>query len=160
MKILEILPVNRSVHDLYQNHGHFHQGDSGLDLFCIVDETILPGEISFVDLGIRCGLKSLNPNPIDWIKNKSVWKYHSYFVMPRSSLAKTPLIMKNSIGLIDANYTGSIKIPLMNISTEPYRIHKGDRLVQLIRSDLNPIHFQLVNTIRQTTRGSGGFGST
>lgn len=158
--ILEIFPENQVVAEFYQSHGHFHPGDSGLDLFCVVDEEILPGEIRFVDLGIRCSMKSFNFCPWKWIKSRSFWKYSSYFVMPRSSLAKTPLIMKNSLGLIDAGYTGPIKIPLMNISTESYTIHKGDRLVQLIRPDLKPINFCLTKELRATQRGAGGFGST
>lgn len=160
MTILEIFPENQIIASLYESHGHFHPGDSGLDLFCVIDEEILPGEVRFVDLGIRCSMKSFNFCPWQWIKKKSFCKYSSYFVMPRSSLSKTPLIMKNSLGLIDSGYTGSIKIPLMNISSNPYTIKRGDRLVQLIRPNLEPIKFRLTKKLRITQRNSGGFGST
>lgn len=160
MTILEIFPETQTVSDMYLSHGHYNPGDSGLDLFCVTDEDFLPGETNFVDLGIRCSMKSFDFCPWNWVKNRSFWKYSSYFVMPRSSLSKTPLLMKNSLGLIDSEYTGSIKVPLMNTSNEVYSIKKGDRLVQLIRPNLKPIRFKLTKNIRKTQRGSGGFGSS
>lgn len=160
MSVLEIFPETESVTNLYKNHGHYHEGDSGLDLFCITEETIQPGETRLIDLGIRCSLKSFQWCPYMWIKKKSFYKYSSYLLLPRSSISKTPLVMKNSIGLIDACYTGTLKVPLVNISHKPYTIYRGDRLVQLVRSDLKPIHFKLTKKLRVTTRNSGGFGST
>jgi dUTP pyrophosphatase len=158
--LLEIFPSSETVRDLYKNHGHFHKGDSGLDLFCVSNETINPGETVIVDLGIRCSLKQFEWCPYLWFKNRSFYKYNSYLLLPRSSISKTPLLMKNSIGLIDAEYTGSLKFPVVNISNTVYNIRRGDRLVQLVRSDLKQINFCLTNRVRKTSRGEGGFGST
>jgi dUTP pyrophosphatase len=83
-----------------------------------------------------------------------------YLLMPRSSISKTPLRMSNSIGLIDAGYRGEIIAMVDNIKTEDYMIHIGDRLFQIVAMDGSPISFELVDDLSETTRGSGGFGST
>jgi dUTP pyrophosphatase len=69
-------------------------------------------------------------------------------------------MMKNSIGLIDKGYTGSLKVPLMNFSNKDFTIKRGDRYVQLVNSNLSGVNFKLVATLRETSRGEGGFGST
>lgn len=145
--------------ELYKNHRTYHKGDAGLDLFILDDLTIPPGETLLIDLGVKCQCVT---------KTICFWKrligkkynYHSYFLLPRSSISKTPLIMKNSIGLIDKGYTGSIKVPLMNTSNEEFTIKRGERYVQLVNSDLSSVKFKLVSFLRKTSREDGGFGST
>jgi dUTP pyrophosphatase len=68
--------------------------------------------------------------------------------MPRSSISKTPLIMKNSVGLIDAGYLGNIKAPLYNTSSEPFYITRGQRYVQLVNGDLSPVNMEIVTEHR------------
>jgi dUTP pyrophosphatase len=80
--------------------------------------------------------------------------------MPRSSISKTPLLMRNSIGLIDSGYVGNIKAPLYNTSSEPFELKRGERYVQLVNSNLDAVSLQLVDKHRDTSRGQGGFGST
>jgi len=80
--------------------------------------------------------------------------------MPRSSIAKTPLRLSNSIGLIDSGYRGEIMAAVDNIKTEDYTVEPGQRLFQLVAMDGASIHFELVDELSETTRGSGGFGST
>jgi dUTP pyrophosphatase len=80
--------------------------------------------------------------------------------MPRSSIAKTPLRLSNSIGLIDGGYRGEIMAAVDNIKNEDYTVEPGQRLFQLVAMDGSPIHFELVDDLSDTTRGSGGFGST
>jgi dUTP pyrophosphatase len=80
--------------------------------------------------------------------------------MPRSSIAKTPLRLSNSIGLIDGGYRGEIMAAVDNIKTEDYTVEPGQRLFQLVAMDGAPIHFELVDALSETTRGEGGFGST
>jgi dUTP pyrophosphatase len=145
--------------ELYKNHSTYHDGDAGLDLFILDDLTIASGETVLVDLGVKC--QSVSSSKCLWnlIRGKK-YDYHSYFLLPRSSISKTPLIMKNSIGLIDKGYTGSIKAPLMNVSCDPFTIKRGERYVQLVNSDLSGVKFKLVKSLRKTTRGDGGFGST
>ncbi len=159
MKTFLIQVVNPNDTELYQNHNTFHKGDSGLDLFITSDQTIQPGETALVDLGIICQNRSFNPNVLHWF-TKGFFKYNSYLLVPRSSISKTPLLMRNSIGLIDSGYLGNIKAPLYNTSNEPFQIKRGQRYVQLVNPDLSPIQFSLANVRSNSTRGTGGFGST
>ena len=80
--------------------------------------------------------------------------------MPRSSIAKTPLRLCNSIGLIDGGYRGEIMAVCDNIKTDIYDVKKGQRLFQLVAMDSSPIQYELVEELEMTTRGTGGFGST
>ena len=141
---LKIKPFNTVVKELYDNHGHFHDGDAGIDLFVINEQTIKAGESTFIHLQIACENTENKP----------------YLVIPRSSIAKTPLRLSNSIGLIDGGYRGEIMAAVDNIKNEDYTVEPGQRLFQLVAMDVSPIHFELVDDLSDTTRGSGGFGST
>ena len=141
---LKIKPFNNSIRSLYENHGSFHDGDAGIDLFVIEEQTIQPGETARIHLGIACENAENKP----------------YLLMPRSSIAKTPLRLCNSIGLIDGGYRGEIMAVVDNIKTEDFTVEPGQRLFQLVAMDGSPIHFELVDELSDTTRGSGGFGST
>ncbi len=141
---LKIRPFNAEVKIMYENHGHFHDGDAGLDLFVINEQTISAGESTLIHLEIACETSEGRP----------------YLLMPRSSIAKTPLRLSNSIGLIDGGYRGEIMAAVDNIKDEPYTVEPGQRLFQLVAMDGSPIHFELVETLSNTTRGEGGFGST
>ena len=144
---------------LYENHTTYHQGDSGLDLFIVNDQVIKPHETVLVDLGVHCQSRSLSACVWRWLTG-NFYNYHSYYLMPRSSIYKTPLLMRNSVGLIDAGYLGSIKTPFYNTSDKQFKLNRGDRYVQLVNSNLEPVKFKLVNELRKTERGEGGFGST
>lgn len=141
---LKIKPFNDSNKSLYINHGHFHDGDAGIDLFVIKDQTIESGETAVIHLGIACENVDLKP----------------YLLMPRSSIAKTPLRLCNSVGLIDAGYRGEIMAAVDHIKDVAYSVKKGQRLFQLVAMDGSPIQFKLVAELTETTRGEGGFGST
>ena len=165
MKFL-IKPINESVKEMYQNHGTFHDGDSGIDLFIIQDEVIPAGETRLVDLGISCQLKGFAKAPINEMGcvlniGYDPVKYYSYYLYSRSSISKTPLILANGVGIIDSSYLGPIKAALRNIGTDDYTIKRGERYVQLTRPDLEEVSFELVEDFKRvTTRGIGGFGST
>jgi dUTP pyrophosphatase len=152
--------LNCENEDYYTNHSTYHKGDSGLDLFVVEDQMIPGGETKMVKLGITCQSRKFTWCLRKWIKNRSFYQYYSYYLFPRSSISKTPLILHNSIGLIDAGYTGEIMAAMRNLSSEPFLIKKGERYVQLVNSDLSSVNFELVDDLRKTTRGSGGFGST
>ena len=139
---------NSNLQDLYNHHEHYHEGDSGLDLYCPDTITIEPGEFKKIDLGIKCeAFKDNNKNT-------------SYYLYPRSSITKTPLRLSNSVGIIDAGYRGNIIACVDNIKNESYTIEQGDRLFQICSPDLSEITFELVNELSDTSRGEGGFGST
>ena len=80
--------------------------------------------------------------------------------MARSSISKTPLRLSNAVGLIDAGYRGEIMAAVDNIKDSSYRLEKGQRLFQLVSMNGESIHFDLVDTLSDTLRGEGGFGST
>jgi len=141
---LLIKTLNEEADKFYKNHGHFHEGDAGLDLYVLEDVIFKPGETKLIKLGISC-------EPVDGI---------AYFLFPRSSISKTPLRLSNSIGLIDAGYRGEIMAPCDNMKNENYIAARGDRLFQLVAANCSPISYKLVEELSDTSRGSGGFGST
>jgi len=141
---LKIQPLSTHARDLYENHGHFHDGDAGLDLFVIDSLTVEPGETAIIKSYIACENTQGN----------------SYFLMPRSSISKTPLRQCNSVGLIDGSYRGEIMAAVDNVKNEPYTVEPGQRLFQLVAMDGSPIHIELVSKLTETGRGDGGFGST
>ena len=141
---LFIKPHNDTTREFYRSHGHFHEGDAGLDLYVLENIYFESGETKAIKLGISC-------EPEDG---------KAYYLLPRSSISKTPLRMANSIGLIDGGYRGEIMAVCDNIKTENYTVEKGQRLFQLVATDSSAIEYELVETLEMTTRGTGGFGST
>ena len=82
-------------------------------------------------------------------------------VRPRSGLAiKHGLTCLNSPGTIDSDYRGEIKIVLINLSAETQIIQPGDRIAQMVIQKVEKIHWKIVDTLEETTRNVGGFGST
>ena len=141
---IKIKPLNNSALEMYREHGHFHPGDAGLDLYILEELTIEPGETKPIKLGVAC-------EPQDG---------KAYYLLPRSSISKTPLRLANSIGLIDGGYRGELMAMCDNIKTDPYTVEKGQRLFQIVACDSSPITYELVDDLSETSRGSGGFGST
>ena len=141
---LKIKPFNKDIHKMYENHNHFHPGDSGLDIYIIENQNINPGETIRLILGISC--ENLDAK--------------SYLLMPRSSLSKTPLRLANSVGLIDAGYRGEIMAAVDNIKDFAYKVEIGQRLFQIVAMDGSAIHFELGDHLSETTTGADGFGST
>ena len=144
--------VSPEIKEMYESHKMYHKGDSGLDLFITEDIIIKANETTLVDLGIKCQLPSTNRFSLNT-------HYYSYLMFPRSSVSKTPLRLANSIGLIDSEYKGNLKAAFHNTSNEDFKLKKGERFVQLVRPDLGPIRFEVVDSLRTTNRNSG-FGST
>ena len=141
---LLIKPLNEKAKKKYEDHGHFHKGDAGLDLYALEDISFSSGETKKIKLGISCEPKDGK----------------AYYLFPRSSISKTPLRLSNSIGLIDGGYRGEIMAPCDNIKTEPYTVEEGQRLFQLVASDCSPISIEIVSELSDSSRGDGGFGST
>ena len=136
--------LNDKARQYYENHGHFHSGDAGLDLYILKDIEFAPGETKLIKLGISC-------EPEDGI---------AYFLMPRSSISKTPLRLSNSIGLIDGGYRGELMASCDNIKSDSYTIKEGERLFQLVAQNCSEIQYELKESLNESSRGSGGFGST
>ena len=136
--------LNDKARIYYEKHGHFHQGDAGLDLYVLEDIDFAPGETKLIKLGISC-------QPEDGV---------AYFLMPRSSISKTSLRMSNSVGLIDGGYRGEIMACCDNIKSDKYSVKKGERLFQLVAANCSEIRYEIKDDLDSSSRGEGGFGST
>jgi dUTP pyrophosphatase len=122
---------------------------AGLDLLAAVSSTtpviIAPGARALVPTGIAIALVS---------------GYEAQ-VRPRSGLAaRHGLTVLNTPGTIDADYRGEIQVLLINLGEEPVTVERGTRIAQMVIAPVVRAHILDVALLDQTTRGSGGFGST
>lgn len=86
---------------------------------------------------------------------------HECQVRPRSGLAlKKGITVLNSPGTIDADYRGEVGVILINLSNEDFTIEDGERIAQLVFAKHEQAKFTIVDSLSETERGSGGFGST
>jgi len=82
-------------------------------------------------------------------------------IRPRSGLAyKHGITCLNTPGTIDADYRGEVKVLLINHGQEPFTITRGERIAQMIIAPITQPNFRRVETLDDTARGEGGFGST
>lgn len=82
-------------------------------------------------------------------------------VRPRSGLAaKKGITVLNAPGTIDADYRGEIGVILVNLSNEPFTVESGERIAQLVIAKHERAEWEEVETLSETQRGQGGFGST
>jgi dUTP pyrophosphatase len=123
-----------------------HPGDAGADLVAAEAVRLEPGQRALVGTGVRIAL------PDGYVA----------FVVPRSGLAaKHGITIVNSPGTVDAGYRGEIKVSLLNTdATEPYDVAIGDRIAQLVVMPVPRTTFIPVDTLPDSTRAEGGFGST
>ena len=123
-----------------------HPGDAGADLVAAEAVRLEPGERALVATGVRIALPD----------------GHVAFVVPRSGLAtRHGITIVNSPGTVDAGYRGEIKVTLLNTDPrEAFDIAVGDRIAQLIVMPVSQARFIPVETLPDSSRGEGGFGST
>ena len=82
-------------------------------------------------------------------------------VYARSGLSiKHGLCMANGVGVIDSDYRGELRVPMVNLSNEPYTIQPGERVAQLCIAPVWQAAFTAADALSDTDRGAGGFGST
>ncbi len=82
-------------------------------------------------------------------------------VRPRSGMAvKHGITVLNTPGTIDADYRGEVKVILINLGEEPFTINNGDRIAQMIFKKVARVDWKVVESLTETQRGKGGFGST
>ena len=82
-------------------------------------------------------------------------------IRPRSGLAvKFGITLPNTPGTIDSDYRGPLGVALVNLGSEPYTIHHGDRIAQAVVAPVVQARFEVVDSLAETERGDGGFGST
>ena len=123
------------------------EGSSGMDIRASVQKPVLlePGEIKLIPTGLAV----------------SVPPGYEAQIRPRSGLALHRGIgMVNSPGTIDSDYRGEIGIILVNWGTESFTIKRGDRIAQMVFSDVYRADLVEVDDLDGTCRGQGGFGHT
>ncbi|MET0734126.1 MAG: dUTP diphosphatase [Microbacterium sp.] len=121
-------------------------GDAGADLVAAESVRLEPGARALVATGVRIALPD----------------GYAAFVVPRSGLAaRHGISIVNSPGTVDAGYRGEIKVSLLNTDTEhAYDVAAGDRIAQLIVMPVARANFIPVESLPESLRGEGGFGST
>ena len=128
--------------------GRATAGSAGMDLRALLEEPLPlePGGRASVPTGIAIGLPS--PETVG-------------LVFARSGLAiKHGLALSNGVGYIDSDYTGEIRVGLVNLSDTAYTIQPDERIAQLVVMPVCLPDILEVEELEQTERGAGGFGST
>ena len=122
-------------------------GSAAIDLRSATDDiTIAPGDRALIPTGIAISAERSDVVAI---------------IAARSGLGvKHGINLSNGIGVIDSDYRGEIQVGLMNCGKEAFTIHKGDRIAQLMFLPVFCANFILSETLDETERGVGGFGST
>lgn len=142
--------------------------DSGFDIPCPDGVVVPPHQTVRVKLGVRATVRSAimyqKPGTGEWVADDNSAMRKPFWMPPRSSLSKTPLILHNSIGVIDAGYNGELQAAVHNTSDKPCAIEALTRLVQVVSGDLTPFYEVRLHGPKdrpaETRRGEGGFGST
>ena len=122
-------------------------GSSGMDLMANVEQTvkILPGEKKIISTGIMVAIP----------------EQYEIQIRPRSGLAaKNGISVLNTPGTIDSDYRGEIKVILINLGKYTFEINKNDRIAQMIVCPIIKVELKEVESLPETVRGEGGFGST
>uniref|UniRef100_A0A6C0I1X8 dUTP diphosphatase n=1 Tax=viral metagenome TaxID=1070528 RepID=A0A6C0I1X8_9ZZZZ len=157
---LAICSTDNQMIDLYKTHVEKHNAailndpfpNAGFDLF-VPDTVGIPNSIEsckMVSMDVKCEMLDQD--------NRSC----AYYMYPRSSLSKTPLILGNHVGIIDSGYRGNLIGAFRNLDKRPFVVEKFTRLLQICNSSLYPIYVIIVDEseLSTTSRGSGGFGSS
>ena len=122
-----------------------HSIDAGFDVKARFEVVIPPQETAMIPTGVCVEI------PVGMVG----------LLFPRSSISKTPLRMANGVGVIDAGFTGEIKVPLQNTHRNlMVRVNQYDKIAQLVIVPLADVSLEIVNELEESERGEGGFGST
>ena len=118
---------------------------AGMDVVAAEDVTLAPGARHAVATGFAIAIP----------------EGYEVQVRPRSGLAlKHGITCLNTPGTIDADYRGEVKVILANLGNEPFAVKRGERIAQLVPAPVQHATFAELEELDETTRGSGGFGST
>ena len=172
-ELLELYTAHIAKHNVTTEQSLFP--NSGFDLF-VPTETIFDKDFvaKFVDLKIRCEMLYCDKNMDVVLETEdedqepetiSGASYScGYYVYPRSSISKTPLMLANHVGIIDSGYRGNIMAAVRKLPNDQssYVVEKHARLFQICHPTLCPVFVVLVSEYELNTseRGEGGFGST
>lgn len=127
------------------SYAHGPEEDAGMDLRAAEDALLQPGVPQAVGTGLAIELPS---------------GYEAQ-VRPRSGLAlKNGLTIPNAPGTIDPGYRGEIRVILLNLGSQAFRVTKGDRIAQLVVARYEAVEWEEGTGLSVTVRGEGGFGSS
>ena len=123
-----------------------NEHDAGWDLRAAETATITPGARASVGTGIAVAIPG----------------GHAGLVLPRSGLAaRHGIALVNAPGLIDAGYRGEVRVLLLNTDrVESFEIEPGDRIAQLVVTEVPEVEFEEADSLTETARGARGFGSS
>jgi dUTP pyrophosphatase len=119
-----------------------HPGDAGMDLFAVVDRTLAPGEVFAVPTGIQVAI------PAGFVG--LIWDKSGISLKGVHRLA----------GVVDAGYRGEVQVVMINLGKEPFALKKGMKIAQLLIQPVAAVTIVESDTLDDTSRGEGGFGST
>lgn len=123
-------------------------GSAGMDLRACLDAplTLHPGETHLIPTGISIYIED---------------PHYAAIILPRSGLGhKHGIVLGNLVGLVDSDYQGQLMISTWNRGNEKYEIQPGERIAQMVIVPVIQPEFEIVEDFHQTTRGTGGFGSS
>jgi dUTP pyrophosphatase len=121
-------------------------GSAGLDLRACLDAplTLAPGRAELIPTGLAIHLEDPGLAAV---------------ILPRSGLGhRHGIVLGNLVGLIDSDYQGEVKISCWNRGSEPYTIHPGERIAQLVVVPVVQVQLEVVAEFAASERGAGGFG--
>jgi len=122
-----------------------HTGDAGVDLYSTEDYLLKPGGRVLVSTGIKVAIP----------------KGYEAQIRPKSGLAlKHGLSIVNTPGTIDSGYRGEIQIIIINLGQENYKIEAGKKVAQMVIKKVEEAVFEEADSLDETSRNEGGFGST
>lgn len=123
-------------------------GSAGLDLYACMPAplTLKPRGLYKIPTGVAIALPDKNTVGL---------------IFARSGLGvKHGISLSNAVGVIDSDYRGELMVGLCNLSDTPYTLNPGDRFAQLVVMPVLPVSAEETDTLEETTRGAGGFGSS
>ncbi len=119
-----------------------HPGDAGMDLFSVVDHELAPGVVFAVPTGIQVAIRAGFVGLI--------WDKSGISLKGVHRLA----------GVVDAGYRGEVQVVMINLGKEPFAIKKGMKIAQMLIQPVVPVEIIESDSLDDTSRGEGGFGST
>lgn len=142
--MMKVKVINRSRFDLPR---YATPLSAGMDVRANIDEAVVlrPLERAMIPTGLSIELP----------------EGYEMQIRPRSGLAaKHGITVLNSPGTIDADYRGEIRVILVNLSNEEFRIEAGERIAQMVVARHEQVEWELTEELGESERGAGGFGST
>lgn len=153
---LEILPVDWEDECPYKSMQR-NDDNAGYDLYCrkltnVPNCAMANGKGTLIPLGLKARMVRIELDGSEYDSH--------YWLLPRSSIYKIPLMMANSLGVIDKTYRGELMAPVRSNGPE-YNVYSGERYFQIVAPFMGWIsEIRIVDSLPETVRGEGGFGST